>query len=133
MKQMQSFLSDISDDHKIVVVEAIRSLCFKYPSKHRILISHLQSKRPQFSLEVHAYSVLHKCSKFIARIRLQKTPMTLPPAILRDEGGHDFKRAVVNAILNVIEQVSQTFCAITHICSEHACCFAGVLYSFCFF
>jgi coatomer protein complex subunit gamma len=43
MKQMQSFLSDISDDHKIVVVEAIRSLCFKYPSKHRVLISHLQS------------------------------------------------------------------------------------------
>ena len=29
MKQMQTFLSDIADDHKIVVVEAIRSLCFK--------------------------------------------------------------------------------------------------------
>ena len=25
---------------------------------------------------------------------------------MRDEGGHDFKRSVVNAILNVIEQVS---------------------------
>jgi len=71
MKQMQSFVSDISDDHKIVVVEAVRSLCFKYPSKHRILISYLQS-------------------------------------ILRDEGGHDFKRSVVNAILNVIEQLPES-------------------------
>ena len=58
--------------------------------------------------------------------------MTLPPAILRDEGGHDFKRAVVNAILNVIEQVSQNVCAVTLIYFEHAYFFAGVLASFCF-
>jgi len=31
MKQITNFMSDIADEFKIVVVEAIRSLCLKYP------------------------------------------------------------------------------------------------------
>ncbi|VAH88509.1 unnamed protein product [Triticum turgidum subsp. durum] len=34
MKQITSFMSDISDEFKIVVIEAIRSLCLKFPLKH---------------------------------------------------------------------------------------------------
>jgi coatomer subunit gamma len=35
MKQITSFMSDIADEFKIVVVEAIRSLCLKFPLKYR--------------------------------------------------------------------------------------------------
>ena len=34
LKQIGSFMSDIADDFKIVVVEAIRTLCLKFPQKY---------------------------------------------------------------------------------------------------
>ena len=37
MKQITNFMSDIADEFKIVVVEAIRSLCVKFPLKYRSL------------------------------------------------------------------------------------------------
>ena len=37
MKQIATFVSEISDEFKIVVVQAIRSLCQKFPKKHGIL------------------------------------------------------------------------------------------------
>lgn len=37
MKQILNFMSDIADEFKIVVVDAIRSLCLKFPLKHRSL------------------------------------------------------------------------------------------------
>jgi coatomer protein complex subunit gamma len=37
MKQITNFMSDIADEFKIVVVEAIRSLCLKFPQKYRTL------------------------------------------------------------------------------------------------
>jgi coatomer subunit gamma len=37
MKQITNFMSDIADEFKIVVVEAIRSLCQKFPLKYRSL------------------------------------------------------------------------------------------------
>jgi len=41
MKQISSFVSEISDEFKIVVVQAIRSLCQKFPKKHGILLNFL--------------------------------------------------------------------------------------------
>ena len=41
MKQIASFVSEISDEFKIVVVQAIRSLCQKFPKKHGILLNFL--------------------------------------------------------------------------------------------
>lgn len=38
MKQITNFMSDIADEFKIVVVEAIRSLCLKFPLKYRSLL-----------------------------------------------------------------------------------------------
>jgi len=35
MKQITNFMSDIADEFKIVVVEAIWSLCLKFPLKYR--------------------------------------------------------------------------------------------------
>lgn len=43
LKQISSFISDIADDFKIVVVEAIRSLCLKFPAKHRALMNFLST------------------------------------------------------------------------------------------
>lgn len=41
MKQIASFVSEISDEFKIVVVQAISSLCTKFPKKHGILLNFL--------------------------------------------------------------------------------------------
>ena len=49
MKQITNFMSDIADEFKIVVVEAIRSLCLKFPLKYRSLcvgISYLKFFSP---------------------------------------------------------------------------------------
>jgi len=43
MKQISSFMTEIADEYKIVVVQAIRQLCLKYPQKHRVLVGFLAS------------------------------------------------------------------------------------------
>jgi coatomer protein complex subunit gamma len=68
LKQISSFMSDIADDFKIVVVEAIRSLCLKFPQKQRALMNFLSG-------------------------------------VLREEGGFEYKKAIVNAILALIQEI----------------------------
>ncbi|GMS96132.1 hypothetical protein PENTCL1PPCAC_18307, partial [Pristionchus entomophagus] len=41
MKQISSFVSEISDEFKIVVVEAIRALIARYPRKHTVMLPFL--------------------------------------------------------------------------------------------
>jgi coatomer subunit gamma len=41
LKQISGFMGEIADDFKIVVVEAIRALCVKFPAKHRGLMAFL--------------------------------------------------------------------------------------------
>lgn len=43
MKQIASFVTEISDEFKIVVVDAIKALCAKFPRKHSVLMSFLSS------------------------------------------------------------------------------------------
>lgn len=66
MKQISSFMADITDEFKIIVVDAIRSLCLKFPAKQAVMLSFLSG-------------------------------------VLRDEGGYDFKHAVVEAIFDMIK------------------------------
>lgn len=66
MKQISSFMADITDEFKIIIVDAIRSLCLKFPAKQAIMLSFLSG-------------------------------------VLRDEGGYDFKQAVVEAIFDMIK------------------------------
>ena len=68
VRHLSSFMDDISDEFKIVVVNAICSLAIKFPNKHRTL-------------------------------------MTFLAEALRDEGGIEFKRAIVNAMLTIIEHL----------------------------
>ncbi|XP_063547114.1 coatomer subunit gamma-2-like [Cydia strobilella] len=67
MKQISSFMSEISDEFKIVVVRAIRQLCSKYPRKHQSLAAFLAG-------------------------------------MLRDEGGVQYKTAIADAIIALVEE-----------------------------
>lgn len=67
MKQIASFVSEISDEFKIVVVRAIRRLCTKFPRKHQSLAAFLAG-------------------------------------MLRDEGGLEYKAAIADAIIALVEE-----------------------------
>ena len=80
MKQISGFMSEISDEFKVIVVDAIRTLCLKFPAKQAAMLSFLSG-------------------------------------VLRDEGGYDFKRAVVEAIFDMIKFITE--CkeqALSHLC-----------------
>ena len=70
MKQMSEFMGEIPDEFKVVVIQAIRSLCLRYPKKHRMMISFLAST-------------------------------------LREEGGYEFKKTVVDTIMLLIERIPE--------------------------
>lgn len=68
MKQISGFMAEITDEFKITIVEAIRTLCLKFPAK-------------------------------------QAGMLTFLSGILRDEGGYEFKRAVVESMFDLIKFV----------------------------
>lgn len=41
LKQISTYMNDIQDEFKIIVIEAMRTLCHKYPHKYRALLSFL--------------------------------------------------------------------------------------------
>ncbi|KAG8440076.1 hypothetical protein GDO86_006028 [Hymenochirus boettgeri] len=67
MKQISTFVSEISDEFKVVVVQAISALCQKYPRKHSVMMTFLSN-------------------------------------MLRDDGGFEYKRAIVDCIISIIEE-----------------------------
>lgn len=80
MKQISTFMSEITDEFKITIVEAIRTLCLKFPSK-------------------------------------QAGMLTFLSGILRDEGGYEFKRAVVESMFDLIKFVPDSKeDALAHLC-----------------
>ncbi|RKO90490.1 coatomer gamma subunit appendage platform subdomain-containing protein, partial [Blyttiomyces helicus] len=44
MKQIPSFMSEISVEFKIIVIDAVRSLCLKFPSKQTLMLNFLSSE-----------------------------------------------------------------------------------------
>ncbi|KAJ8687617.1 hypothetical protein QAD02_023411 [Eretmocerus hayati] len=80
MKQIATFVSEISDEFKVVVVQAIRALCQKYPRKHTVLMNFLS-------------------------------------AMLRDEGGLEYKAAIVDTIIAVMEgNIEAKEAGLAHLC-----------------
>lgn len=80
MKQISGFMSEISDEFKVIVVDAIRSLCLKFPSKQTAMLQFLSG-------------------------------------VLRDEGGYEFKRAVVEAIFDMVQFIGDCKeTALAHLC-----------------
>eukprot|EP00002_Diphylleia_rotans_P031974 TRINITY_DN6672_c0_g2_i1.p1 TRINITY_DN6672_c0_g2~~TRINITY_DN6672_c0_g2_i1.p1 ORF type:complete len:850 (+),score=187.47 TRINITY_DN6672_c0_g2_i1:58-2607(+) len=68
VRQISSFMSEIADEFKIVVVDAICSLCLKFPHKQRSFMNFLST-------------------------------------ILREEGGFDYKKAIVDTILTIMRDI----------------------------
>uniref|UniRef100_A0A803SLK0 Coatomer subunit gamma n=1 Tax=Anolis carolinensis TaxID=28377 RepID=A0A803SLK0_ANOCA len=80
MKQISTFMSEISDEFKVVVVQAISALCQKYPRKHAVLMNFLFT-------------------------------------MLREEGGFEYKRAIVECIISIIEENSESKeTGLSHLC-----------------
>ncbi|KAI9669546.1 MAG: coatomer subunit gamma [Caeruleum heppii] len=80
MKQISGFMSDITDEFKITVVEAIRTLCLKFPNKQAGMLTFLSE-------------------------------------LLRDEGGYEFKRSVVESMFDLIKFVPESKeDALAHLC-----------------
>lgn len=80
MKTISGFMSEITDEFKITIVEAIRTLCLKFPSKQAGMLQFLSG-------------------------------------ILRDEGGFEFKRAVVESMFDLIKFVPDSKeDALAHLC-----------------
>ncbi|KAJ3254341.1 Coatomer subunit gamma-2 [Boothiomyces macroporosus] len=80
MKQIGGFMSEISDDFKIIVVDATRTLCLKFPAKHVSMLAFLKD-------------------------------------ILRDEGGYEYKKAIVEAIFDIIRNIPESKeSALEHLC-----------------
>ncbi|EAU92615.1 coatomer subunit gamma [Coprinopsis cinerea okayama7 len=80
IKQITGFMTEISDEFKVIIVDAIRSLCLKFPTKYSSMLSFLSG-------------------------------------VLRDEGGYDFKRAVVEAMFDMIKFITDSKeQALSHLC-----------------
>jgi len=80
MKQISTFMSEIGDEFKIVVVKAIRELCVKYPAKHRVMVGFLST-------------------------------------FLREEGGYDFKKSIVDSIVDLMATIPETKeSSLLHLC-----------------
>lgn len=80
MKQISTFMSEITDEFKVTIVEAIRTLCLKFPSK-------------------------------------QAGMLTFLSGTLRDEGGYEFKRSVVESMFDLIKFVPDSKeDALAHLC-----------------
>ncbi|KAI1972539.1 coatomer subunit gamma [Ophidiomyces ophidiicola] len=80
LAQISGFMADITDEFKITVVEAIRTLCLKFPSK-------------------------------------QAGMLTFLGGILRDDGGYEFKRSVVESMFDLIKFVPGSKAdALEHLC-----------------
>lgn len=80
MKQISSFMAEISDEFKIVVIDAIRVLCLKFPKKQAALMAFLSTA-------------------------------------LREEGGADYKRAIVETIISLVENIPEAKdTGLAHLC-----------------
>ncbi len=71
MKQISGFMDEIADEFKIIIVEAVRSLCLKFPAKHYQMLTFLSTS-------------------------------------LRDEGGYELKRAIVDATFDIVNKIPES-------------------------
>ena len=84
-------MSDIADEFKIVVVEAVRTLCLKFPAKHRVLMNFLST-------------------------------------VLREDGGFEYKKAIVDSILVLIREIPEAKEAgLAHLCEFIEVCLCSCM------
>lgn len=71
IKIITSFMNEISDEFKIIVVRATRQLCQKFPKKHNTMMFFLSN-------------------------------------MLREEGGFEYKKCLVDTIIDIIEDIPES-------------------------
>lgn len=71
MKQISGFMADVTDEFKVTIVEAVRTLCLKFPNKQAGMLAFLSG-------------------------------------VLRDEGGYEFKKSVVESMFDLIKFVPES-------------------------
>lgn len=80
MKQISGFMSEITDEFKIIVIDAVRTLCLKFPNKHTGILAFIADN-------------------------------------LMEEGGYTFKKAVVEALFDIIHDIPEAVeDALGHLC-----------------
>lgn len=86
MKQMTGFMNEIADEFKIIIVEAVRSLCLKFPSKQYQMMSFLSSSlRDEGGYELKGtivdaiFDIVHKIpeSKEVGNLKLLNLKLLL--------------------------------------------------------
>jgi len=71
MKQISTFMNEIADEFKILIVSSIKQLCLKFPQKHAVLVGFLAN-------------------------------------FLREEGGFEYKKAITESIVELINAIPET-------------------------
>lgn len=71
IKNITQFVSEVNDEFKIVVIDAVRALSLKFPKKYRTFLSFLST-------------------------------------ILREEGGFEYKKAIIDTILTIMRDVPES-------------------------
>ncbi|KAH1186799.1 hypothetical protein KIL84_019548 [Mauremys mutica] len=121
MKQISSFVSEISDEFKVVVVQAISALCQKYPRKHSVMMTFLSNMlRDDISRHnrlvhqklawINIYKMYYQEQPCIGLRDLGRTYEDTQPisssssSSSSDSGGFEYKRAIVDCIISIIEE-----------------------------
>ena len=95
MKQISSFMSEIADEFKVIVVDAIRYTYINTSSPNRL---------PQHNALHHVACLCGMCSTLCLKFpRKHGVLLTFLSRMLRDEGGFEYKRAIVESIFAIIE------------------------------
>ncbi|XP_008172280.1 coatomer subunit gamma-2 isoform X1 [Chrysemys picta bellii] len=121
MKQISSFVSEISDEFKVVVVQAISALCQKYPRKHTVMMTFLSNMlRDDISRHnrlvhqklawINIYKMYYQEQPCVGLRELGRTYEDTQPisssssSSSSDSGGFEYKRAIVDCIISIIEE-----------------------------
>ncbi|XP_073185008.1 coatomer subunit gamma-2 isoform X3 [Lepidochelys kempii] len=121
MKQISSFVSEISDEFKVVVVQAISALCQKYPRKHSVMMTFLSNMlRDDISRHnrlvhqklawINIYKMYYQEQPCAGLRELGRTYEDTQPisssssSSSSDSGGFEYKRAIVDCIISIIEE-----------------------------
>jgi len=93
MKQISTFMSEIADEFRVMVIQSIHQLCIKYPQKHRVLIGFMAT-------------------------------------FLREEGGFEFKKAIVDSVVELMSTIPETKeTSLFHLCEFIEDCEFTALYT----
>lgn len=100
MKQIASFVSEISDEFKIVVVQVRNGVVTIVNIAFNLFVLDCRTILFIYFLYIFFQAIRALCRKFP---RKHGTLMTFLSAMLRDEGGLEYKASIADTIITIIE------------------------------